>query len=89
MDSGLNWLIRQKEMQLFSLRAFMFTMGFLGGSDGTESACNAVDTGSMPESGRSPGEGNGYPLQYFCLENSWTEKPGGQVSMGSQTVRHD
>ena len=45
-------------------------MGFLGGSDGKESACNAGNTGSIPESGRSPGEGNGYPLQYSCLENS-------------------
>ena len=48
----------------------MFTMGFLGGSDGTESACNTGDTGSIPGSGRFPEEGNGYPLQYFCLENS-------------------
>ena len=47
----------------------MFRWGFLGGSDGKESACNAGDTGSIPELGRSPGEGNGYPLQYSCLEN--------------------
>ena len=40
------------------------------GSDGEESACNAGDPGSMPGSERSPGEGNGYPLQYSCLENS-------------------
>ena len=38
--------------------------------DGKESACNVGDTGSIPGSGRSPGEGNGYPLQYSCLENS-------------------
>ena len=38
------------------------------GSDGKESAYN-VDLGSIPESGRFPGEGNGYPLQYSCLEN--------------------
>ena len=42
---------------------------FPGGSDGKESACNAGDPGLMPGSGRSPGEGNGYPLQYSCLEN--------------------
>ena len=42
----------------------------LGGSDSKESAYNAGDLGSVPESGRSPGEGNGYPLQYSCLENS-------------------
>ena len=45
-------------------------MGFPGGSDGKESACNAGDLGSVPGSGISPEEGNGYPLQYSCLENS-------------------
>ena len=40
-----------------------------GGSDGKETACSAGDPGSIPGSGRSPGEGNGYPLQYSCLEN--------------------
>ena len=44
--------------------------GFLSDSDGKESACNAGDPGSIPGWGRSPGEGNGNPLQYFCLENS-------------------
>ena len=43
---------------------------FTGGSDGIASACNAEDPGSIPGSGRSPGEGNGNPLQYYCLENS-------------------
>jgi len=42
----------------------------LGGSDGKESACNVGDLGLIPGSGRSPGEGNGYPLQHSCLENS-------------------
>ena len=42
---------------------------FLGGSDGKESACNG-DPGSVPGWGRSPGEGNGYLLQYSCLENA-------------------
>ena len=44
--------------------------GIPGGSDGKESACNAGDLGLIPWSGRSPGEGNGYPIQYSCLENS-------------------
>ena len=44
-------------------------MGFHGGSDGKASACNAGDPGSIPGLGQSPGEGNGYPLQYSCLEN--------------------
>jgi len=39
-------------------------MGFPGSSAGKESACNGGDSGSIPESGRSPGEGTGYPLQY-------------------------
>ena len=38
-------------------------------SDGKESACNEEDSGSIPESERSSGEGNGNPLQYYCLEN--------------------
>ena len=43
---------------------------FPGGSDSKESACNVGDLGSIPGLGRSPGEGNGYPLQYSGLENS-------------------
>ena len=42
---------------------------FLGGLDGKTSIYNAGDLGSIPGSGRSPGEGNGNPLQYYCLEN--------------------
>ena len=42
----------------------------LDGSDGKESACNAGDPSSIPEFGRSPGEGDGNPLHYSCLENS-------------------
>ena len=44
---------------------------------------------SIPGLGRSPGVGDGNPLQYSCLENPWVEKPGGLQSMGSQRVRHD
>ena len=43
---------------------------FPGGSDGKESACNVGDLVSVPGFRRSSGEGKGYPLQYFCLENS-------------------
>ena len=42
--------------------------GFLGGSDGKESTHSVGDPGSIPGSGRSPGEGNDCPLQYSCLE---------------------
>ena len=45
-------------------------LGFPCGSAGKESACNAGDLGSVPGLGRSPGEENGYPLQYSGLENS-------------------
>ena len=45
-------------------------MGFPGISAGKESTCNAGDPGLIHELGRSPGEGNGYPLQYSSLENS-------------------
>ena len=62
---------------------------FPGGSVGKESACNAGDLGSIPGSGRSPGEGNGNPLQYSCLENPRMEEPGRLQSMGSQRVGHN
>ena len=44
-------------------------MGFPGGKDGKEFAWNVGDLGSIPQLGRSSGEGNGYPIQYSCLEN--------------------
>ena len=56
-------------------------MGFPSGSDDKESACNAGVPGLIPVLGRSPGEGNGYPLQYSCLENS-IEEPGELQSVG-------
>ena len=59
-----------------------------GGSDSKGSAFNAGDLGSIPGLGRSPGEGNGNPLQYSCLENP-IENPGRLQSMGSQSIRHD
>ena len=62
-------------------------MGFPGGSDGEESACNAGDQGLIIGLGRSPGEGNGYPLQYFCLENPMDK--GAPQSVGSQRVGHN
>ena len=48
----------------------MLTPGFPGGSDYKESACSAEHMGLIPRPERSPGEGNGCPLQYSCLENS-------------------
>ena len=68
-------------------------MGFLGGSDGKESACNARDTGSagsIPGWGKSPGEANSNPLQFSCLGNpmdrgAWLAV----VLWGSQRVGHN
>ena len=61
-------------------------ISFPGGSDGKESACKVRDPDSTPGLGVSPGEGNGYPLQYSCLEKSpRTEEPGGLQSMGFQS----
>ena len=54
----------------------MLSLGFPGGLYGKESACNAGDLGSIPGSVKFPGEGNGNPLQYSCLEN-----PHGQGSL--------
>ena len=61
-------------------------MGFLGGSDSKESACNAGNLGSIPGLGRSPGEGNGNPLQYSSLENPWIEEPGRLHFVGWQKI---
>ena len=47
-----------------------YDLGFHGGSEGEEPACNAGDPDSIPGLGRSPGDGNGYTLQDFFLENS-------------------
>ena len=51
-----------------------YNLGFPGGSDGKEFACNAGDPGLIPGLGRSPGEGNGNPLQYSCLENPYGQR---------------
>ena len=64
-------------------------MGFLSGSDSKESACNAGHPGLIPESERSPGEGNGYHSSLLAWGIPWTEEPGGLQSMGLQRVRRD
>ena len=58
-------------------------LGFPGGSDGNESACNAGDPGLMPGSEKFPGEGNGN-LEILAWRIPWTEEPCGLQSMGSQ-----
>ena len=65
-----------------------FILGFPGGSDSKESACNAGDPGWIPGSGRSPGEGKGCPLQYSCLENPM-DRGAWLVTVHGVTVRPD
>ena len=61
---------------------------FPGGSEGKASVYNVGDLGLIPGSGRSPGEGNGNPLQYYCLENPM-DRGARLQSMGWQRVRQD
>ena len=71
---------------MYHIIGISFPGVFPGGSDGKESTCNAGDPGSIPGSGRSPGEGNSYPPPYLAWKIPWTEEPGGLLS---QRVRHD
>ena len=70
----LKWNHYDSQFIFLNYIQYLVITGFPGGSDGKESACSIEDLGSIPESGRSPGEGNGYSLQYFCLENSTDRK---------------
>ena len=60
----------------------MCIQGFPGGSVIKNLPANAGDTGSIPGLGRSPGKGNGNPIQYSYLEIPWTEEPGGLTVHG-------
>ena len=76
-------------MTLFETH-YRYSIYFPSGSDGKASVYNAGDLGSVPGSGRFPGEGNGNPLQYSCLENpmdggAWFRL----LYMGLQTAGHD
>ena len=64
-------------------------LGFPGDSDSEESICNAEDLGLIPGWGISPREGNGYPLQYSCLENPMDRGAWQLQSMGPQRIGHD
>ena len=66
--SGHSWSALSWSHRIVTAGHF-YRMGFAGGSDGQESACSAGHLCSLPGTGRSPGEGNGNPLQYSCLEN--------------------
>ena len=83
------WILQLIFNFQYCLKECCTTRAFPGGSDSKASACNAGDLGSIPGLGRSPGEGNGNPLQYFAWKISWTEEPGRLQSKESQRVRHD
>ena len=74
---------------VFWMLSFKPTFCFPGGSEGKASACNAGDLGLIPESGRSPGEGNGNLLCTLTWKTPCMEKPGRLQSMGLQRVGHD
>ena len=84
-------------MHYFSLFYLLYTwtyivhlvLGFPGGSDGKGSACNTGDPGSIPGLRKSPGEGNGNPLQYSCLKNSIDRGTWWLQSMESQGAGQD
>ena len=73
-----------QQFLIFLVSYIFIIKGFPGGSDGKESACNTEDPCSIPELGRSLGEGNGYPLQHSCLENP-TDKGAWQASAHADT----
>ena len=72
----------------FGFRFQVLFCNFPGSSDSKESACNAKDPGSIPGLGRSPGEGNGNPLQYSCLENR-TDRGAWWATVHEVRVRQD
>ena len=79
--SGGYSLWGRRELDKMIAQLNTFTLGFPGGSDSKVSAHNAGDPGLIPGWGRSPGEGNGNPLQYSCLEN-----PHGQRSLAGYSL---
>ena len=79
--NGFLW-IRAKVWNWWKISSNILQTSFPSGSDGKESACSAGDPGLIPGSGRSPGEGNGYPIPRI-------EEPGRLQFMGSHRVEHD
>ena len=90
----LHWILTHslllRKLWTFNVSFITQTYDFAGGSDGKASVYNPGDLGSIPGSGRFPGEGNGNPLQYSCLENpmdggTWYRL----LPVGLQRVGHD
>ena len=91
MQETLVWLLGQEDPWRRDRLSTPVFLGFPGGSNSKESACNAGDLGLIPGLGRSPGGGHGNPLQCSCLENPHGQKSlqGRLQSMGSQRVGHN
>ena len=74
-SSSVHGILQERKLEWVAMQSmhesgwYMTRDGFPGSSDSKMSVCNAGDPGLIPGSGRSPGEGNGNPLQYFCQEN--------------------
>ena len=85
IDDGMETGVQmQVEMEVW-----VRDQGFPGGSEGKESACSVGEPGSVPALGRSPGERNGNPLQYLCLENSMDRGAWQATDHGVERVSHD
>ena len=83
-------ILKEINPQWIGLSRLDIAEGFFpGGSESEVSACSVGDLDSIPESGRSPGEGNGNPLQYSCLENPMGREAWWATVHGSQTVQHN
>ena len=92
----LEWLLSWSKLhrQIVFQFSFVYINRFshilsIGSSVGKESACNAGELGSIPGLGRSPGEGNGNPLQYSCLENPMDRGTWWATVHGVTRVEHD
>ena len=82
--------LQYQEHQSLILKLIMAIMlGFPGGLDGKESACNVGDPDSIPVSGRYPGEGMATHSSILAWKTPWTEEPGRLQSIGLQSVGHD
>ena len=84
---SLSIIVSSGYMPGHGIAGHMVVLGFPGGSDGKESTCNTGNLGSIPGSGRSPGEENSNPLQYSCLGNPMEDEPGRLQSTGSQKAK--
>ena len=79
----------QMNVEFIYVKSILYSenRGFPNGSVVKNPPANIGDTDSMPGLGRSPGEGNGNPLQYCCLEIPWMKEPGRLQSVGLQRIR--